>query len=320
MTTHSVALTSLTAGTTYHYRVLSADSTGALVTGLDNVFTTTQATIPGLVAAYSFNEGTGTTVGDSWVRGCGDGGQHDVDHVGQVWQRAGVQRIQFVRYDQRLWLSASDDRDDAGSWVNPSTVSSAWRDVIYKGNDIYYLEGTSDNSSRPAGGGTWGPLPVYGAAALTTNTWAYLALTYDGANLRLYVNGTQVATQARTGNIASSTNPLQIGGDSIYGQYFQGTIDEVRVYNAALTATQIQSDMVTPIGTGGGDTQPPTAPSNVTATATSGSQINLSWTASTDNVGVTQYLVERCQGTGWRALCKSGPQTGTTFNNTGLTS
>jgi hypothetical protein len=40
VTTHSATLTSLTAGTTYHYRVLSADSTGALVTGLDNVFTT----------------------------------------------------------------------------------------------------------------------------------------------------------------------------------------------------------------------------------------------------------------------------------------
>src|SRR5207244_2980684 len=44
------------------------------------------------------------------------------------------------------------------------------------------------------------------------------------------------------------------------------------------------------------DTQPPTAPSNLTATAVSGSQINLSWTASTDTVGVTGYRVERCQG------------------------
>ena len=45
VTTHSVTLTSLTAGTTYHYRVLSADSTGVLVTGLDNVFTTPTAAI-----------------------------------------------------------------------------------------------------------------------------------------------------------------------------------------------------------------------------------------------------------------------------------
>ena len=45
VTTHSVALTSLTAGTTYHYRVLSADSTGVVVTGLDNIFTTPTAAI-----------------------------------------------------------------------------------------------------------------------------------------------------------------------------------------------------------------------------------------------------------------------------------
>src|ERR1700722_2327725 len=45
VTTHSATLTSLTAGTTYHYRVLSADSTGVLVTGLDNVFTTPAAAI-----------------------------------------------------------------------------------------------------------------------------------------------------------------------------------------------------------------------------------------------------------------------------------
>jgi hypothetical protein len=45
VTTHSTALTSLTAGTTYHYRVLSADSTGVLVTGLDNVLATSAAAI-----------------------------------------------------------------------------------------------------------------------------------------------------------------------------------------------------------------------------------------------------------------------------------
>ena len=45
VTTHSATVTSLAAGTTYHYRVLSADSTGVLVTGLDNVFTTKAAAI-----------------------------------------------------------------------------------------------------------------------------------------------------------------------------------------------------------------------------------------------------------------------------------
>src|SRR5262249_53383814 len=44
------------------------------------------------------------------------------------------------------------------------------------------------------------------------------------------------------------------------------------------------------------DTSPPTAPTALTATNAGGTQINLSWTAATDNVGVTGYRVERCQG------------------------
>ena len=66
--------------------------------------------------------------------------------------------------------------------------------------------------------------------------------------LRLYVNGVQVASQAQTGAIATSTNPLQIGGDSIYGQYFAGRIDEVRIYNHALSASEVLADMNTPVG------------------------------------------------------------------------
>ena len=136
------------------------------------------------------------------------------------------------------------------AWVNPSTVTSAWRDVIYKGNDNYYLMGTSNNGGAVAGGGTFGGANanVYAPAALPTNTWSHIAVTYDGATLRLYVNGTLVSSQARTGAISTSTNPLQIGGDSIYGQFFQGAIDEVRIYNRALTQAEIQADMNTPLG------------------------------------------------------------------------
>ena len=133
------------------------------------------------------------------------------------------------------------------AWVNPSSVSSKWRDVIYKGDDNYYLEGTSDESGNPAAGGRFSPSPIYGTKTLTLNTWSHLAVTYDGATLRLYLNGVQVISRAQTGPIPTSTNPLQIGGDSLYGQYFQGMIDEVRVYSRALTATQIQSDMNRPV-------------------------------------------------------------------------
>ena len=58
-TTHSVSLTALTAGTTYHYRVLSDDSTGVLVTGLDEVFTTSAATHS---VALSWNASTSQNI------------------------------------------------------------------------------------------------------------------------------------------------------------------------------------------------------------------------------------------------------------------
>jgi hypothetical protein len=56
-----------------------------------------------------------------------------------------------------------------------------------------------------------------------------------------------MSSRMQTGAIAISINSLQIGGDSIYSQYFQGKIDEIRIYNRALSPAQIQSDMTTPI-------------------------------------------------------------------------
>ena len=207
------------------------------------------------------------------------------------------------------------------AWVNPSTVNANWRDVIYKGNDNFYLEATSTNASQPDAGMIAGGsyADAFGTAALTANTWSYLTETYDGSTLRLYVNGTQVASTAHTGAIATSTNPLQIGGDSIYGQYFAGLIDEVRVYNVALTAAQIQTDMATPVGSSQ-DTTPPTQPGTLTANAVSGSEVDLSWGASTDNVGVTGYQVERCQGSGCTnfAQIATTTGTGTTYKDTSV--
>src|SRR5438094_9313830 len=66
------------------------------------------------------------------------------------------------------------------------------------------------------------------------------------------------------------------------------------------------------------DTQPPTAPTGLTAVATSGSQINLMWMAATDDVGVTGYLVERCQGSGCTAFAQIAAVNGTSFSDTGL--
>src|SRR5204863_458322 len=63
------------------------------------------------------------------------------------------------------------------------------------------------------------------------------------------------------------------------------------------------------------DTQPPTSPTTLTATV-SGSQINLSWTASTDNVAVTGYMVERCQGVSCATFAQIATPASTTFGDT----
>src|SRR5882724_4951247 len=69
----------------------------------------------------------------------------------------------------------------------------------------------------------------------------------------------------------------------------------------------------------GGDTQAPTAPTNLTPNVISSTQINLSWTAASDNVGVTSYQVESCSGASCSNFAVIGTPTTTSFNNTGLT-
>ena len=126
------------------------------------------------------------------------------------------------------------------AWVNPTTVTSAWRDVIYKGNDNYYLRRPRRNASRPAGGVIVGGsyADAFGTAALPANTW-----TLPGRDLRRRQRCASTSTAPRSRRrpapARSPPRPTRctIGGDSIYGQYFSGLIDDVRIYNIALTAS-----------------------------------------------------------------------------------
>jgi hypothetical protein len=83
---------------------------------------------------------------------------------------------------------------------------------------------------------------------LPLNTWTHIASTYDGANFRFYVNGVLVGTTAGSGSINVANGALRIGGNnSSLNEFFRGLIDEVRVYNRALSAAEIQADMNRPI-------------------------------------------------------------------------
>src|SRR5207253_2237020 len=66
------------------------------------------------------------------------------------------------------------------------------------------------------------------------------------------------------------------------------------------------------------DTQPPTAPGTPTPTVVSASQIDLTWPAATDNVGVTGYFIERCAGAGCSTCAQVGTASTTSYSAAGL--
>ena len=149
-------------------------------------------------------------------------------------------------------------------------------------------------------------------------------------------SGTAVSTAAMT---TTAANELIVGGDQLanstnaVGTGFtqrvltsHSHVLEDRIVTAtgsyAVSATQTAGGYWTIVGAtfraAVVDTQAPTAPSGLTATAASPSRINLSWTASTDNVGVAGYRVERCQGAGCSSFAQTATATTTTFSDTGL--
>jgi hypothetical protein len=147
------------------------------------------------------------------------------------------------------------------AWVYP-TINSGVRDVLIKegaGVDLYNLY-HRNGSGRPEGNAFVGGTNQFaqGPSSLTINTWTHLATTYDGTNLRLFVNGTQVSSFAVSGVITTSTGALRIGGNSLWGEWFRGRIDDVRIYGRALTQTEIQTDMNTAVSSTGSVAEPPT--------------------------------------------------------------
>jgi hypothetical protein len=139
------------------------------------------------------------------------------------------------------------------AWVRP-TARTGWHTLLLKeagGQMAYEMYANDAAVSRPAayfttpGGAIRG---VTGASALPLNAWSHVAVSYDGTNMRFYVNGALVRTQARTGAILTSNGVLHIGGNEVWGgEFFAGLIDEVRIYSRALTPTEIQADMNTPV-------------------------------------------------------------------------
>lgn len=150
------------------------------------------------------------------------------------------------------------------AWVRPRS-RSAWRTVIFKQLGPDWQSYVLYAAAEPYGGSGAGGEPVgfaggdgvRGPAALPLNTWSHLAATYDGAVQKLYVNGTLVASAPRTGGVDTGFGALTIGRNAVWGEAFDGLVDDVRLYARALTAAEIATDRDTPVGPTGPPPPPP---------------------------------------------------------------
>ena len=117
-------------------------------------------------------------------------------------------------------------------------------------------------------------------------------MVHDGAKDIIYFNGVKVNEKNAAGSLDATTHPLGIGFDPIdNANYFHGSLDEVQVYNVALSGAEIAALFaVQSQQSGGGDIQAPDAPLNLTA-AVAFTNVELSWLQASDNVGVAAYNV-----------------------------
>ena len=218
--------------------------------------TTTATTVPvtvqntasaGLVGAWAFDEASGATAADQSGKG------NNGTQTNATWISGGKFNNTLSFNGTNAWVTVPDAATldlttgmTVEAWVKPG-VTGNWRTAVVKeqpGNLVYGIYANT-SANRPeaevfVGGAT---RSIVGPSALPTGSWSHLAATYDGTTLRLYVDGAEVAQLAVSGSILTSNSPVRIGGNGVWPEWFNGSIDEVRIYNRGLSPAEIQADM-----------------------------------------------------------------------------
>ena len=133
-------------------------------------------------------------------------------------------------------LPAANAAQTISAWVNITALpGSASSIVALTGSSSAVKLGLSATNLRVLrNDGT----ALIQAAAPSTGTWHHVAYTWDGATNNLYVDGTAVTSTATSHDGAAVTGAF-IGATSAAADFFNGKIDDVRVYGTTLTATQV---------------------------------------------------------------------------------
>jgi hypothetical protein len=228
--------------------------------GLSAIYSLTVATANAAeVGHWSFNEGDGTTIGDS--SGAGNSGTL-VNSKAGTWTAGRVGSALY--FDGTLGINGTrvEIPDSASLRLTNACSFAAWirPDDILGDRPIFSKEGDGLLSYwfglfGPSGAGHWGALfdpdgnQTWGfngrdQGSLQLGTWAHLATTWDGTTVRYYLNGSLTNSVACTGTIHQSFARLFIGSNSEYtfkpnATAFRGAIDEVHIYNTAISDAEV---------------------------------------------------------------------------------
>ncbi len=132
-------------------------------------------------------------------------------------------------------------------YPNRGSVNSILRKNVQAGAENFFLRIRNLDGPHLVELGLGSQLGVLQAPAeLKTNQWYHLAGTYDGSTVTVYVNGVKIRSQPLSGNLSIDSSDLVIGkGDPEFssGEYFDGMLDEIRVWNRARTPAEIDGTM-----------------------------------------------------------------------------
>jgi len=200
-----------------------------------------------VVAMWLFDEGDGKVAKDS------SGNGHDGGFIGKPkWVKGHLgQALEFDGASACVKISpglSNVENITVVVWVYNADNWGTTRSEIWCGSDTYgdYLLLRGDERGEwHAGeaiwhwydGGSWGALP---SGPLKAKTWYHLAGSYDGKNLKLYLNGKLVDSKATSVSTNNSMDTC-IGCHPTPTNYWKGIIDEVAVFDIALTEEEIKS-------------------------------------------------------------------------------
>jgi hypothetical protein len=207
----------------------------------------------GLSAGWNFNEASGTSAADM------SGNNNSATLVNGVGRTTGVYGggLTFDGVNDYLTVPNSTSLNISGTgltltmWINPQALAGGdsvvlgkfWTTAMTSPYYQYGLELSGGTVPNFFIGTTGGPLTASMGSALPLNQWTYLAVAFNGTQVSYYVNGAVVSTVPLSATITPTTNPFRIGADITAQQFFKGSLDEVRLYNRALTAQEVQTDM-----------------------------------------------------------------------------